>query len=214
MKKQLLVFAAFAAMVVSCTNNNENTSMKDTTSKEEKKELPPPPPLDSVAQMKAWQDYSSPSKVHEMIASWNGIWNAENTQWMDSKAPPAITKGTATNKMILGGRFQEMNYKGEIMGMPFEGIGTLGYDNALQIFTSTWIDNMGTGVMTMEGQWDEATKTINFKGKSTDPMTKKTMDMREVFTVIDANNQKMEMFGKGMDGKEFKMMEIKFTRKK
>lgn len=27
--------------------------------------------------------------------------------------------------------------------MPFEGISTLGYDNAKKTFFSTWIDNMG-----------------------------------------------------------------------
>jgi hypothetical protein len=32
--------------------------------------------------------------------------------------------------------------------------------------------------------------------------------------MVDDNNQIMEMFGPGPDGKEFKMMEIKFTRKK
>ncbi len=30
---------------------------------------------------------------------------------------------------------------------------------------------MGTGIMYMVGEWDEATKTVNFKGKQTDPMT-------------------------------------------
>jgi hypothetical protein len=35
--------------------------------------------------------------------------------------------------------------------MPFEGISTLGYDNAKKTFFSTWIDNMGTGMMVMEG---------------------------------------------------------------
>ncbi len=40
------------------------------------------------------------------------------------------------------------------------------------------------------------------------------MEIRETFKIIDDNTQMMEMFGNGPDGKEFKMMEIKYTRKK
>jgi hypothetical protein len=212
MKKQLLAFASFGILLVSCADKAEE---KSTAKSEEKKEtLPPPPPMDSVAQMKAWQEYSMPSEVHKMMASWDGDWIAENTQWMDEKAPPIKGIADVTNKMIFDGRFQETTYKGTFMGMPFNGKGTLGYDNARKIFSNTWIDNMGTGIMTMEGTWDEATKTINFKGKTTDPMTKAAADIRETFTIVDANTQKMTMYMNGLDGKEFKSMEIIFKRKK
>jgi hypothetical protein len=52
---------------------------------------------------------------------------------------------TCTNTMILGGRYQQSMIKGNMMGMPFEGMGLLGYDNAQKLFYSTWVDNMGTG---------------------------------------------------------------------
>lgn len=32
--------------------------------------------------------------------------------------------------MIFGGRYQLSNYKGNFMGMPFEGMSIMGYDNA------------------------------------------------------------------------------------
>ena len=67
--------------------------------------------------------------------------------------------------------------------------------------------------MYMEGKYDEKTKTIHFAGNNYDPMLGKMVKMRETFKVIDDNNQYMEMFTTGADGKEFKTMEIKFTRK-
>lgn len=100
-----------------------------------------------------------------------------------------------------------------MMGQPFEGQGTLAWDNARKILISTWIDNMGTGVMYMEGTWDNASKSATLKGKTIDPGTGKDMDVKEVFTAIDDNTQKMEMF-MIQDGKEFKTMEIMFTRAK
>ena len=40
------------------------------------------------------------------------------------------------------------------------------------------------------------------------------MKLRQTFKIVDDNNQVMEMYGAGPDGKEMKMMEIKYTRKK
>ena len=98
------------------------------------------------------------------------------------------------------------------MGQPFEGYSLVGYDNAKKIFQSSWVDNMGTGIMHMEGKWDPQLKTINFTGTSVDPSTGKEMQVRETFKWIDDNTQLMEMFIQE-NGKEFKNMEIKFTRK-
>lgn len=162
--------------------------------------------------MKAWMSYMTPGDIHKMMAKDDGEWNEEITLWMAPGAPPTKSTAIAINKMIMGGRYQESKHTGSFMGMPFEGYSLVGYDNAKKIFVSTWIDNMGTGIMFMEGKWDEKTKSIHFTGNTTDPSTGKDIAVREVFTWIDANKQKMEMFT-NQGGKEFKSMEIQFTRK-
>jgi hypothetical protein len=164
--------------------------------------------------MKNWQAYMTPGDMHKMMASWDGTWTADLTMWEKPDAPPQKSTGTTVNKMVLGGRYQESVNTSTMMGMPFEGHGTLGYDNLKKVFESTWIDNMGSGVMKMSGPWDAATKTVTLTGKMMDPMSGKEMDDKETFTVIDDNTQMMNMYGKGPDGKEFKTLEIKFTRKK
>jgi hypothetical protein len=163
-------------------------------------------------QMKAWMTYMTPGPMHEMLAKANGEWTQDVTMWMDPAGPPTKSTATCTNTMILGGRYQQSHSKGDMNGMPFEGTSTVGYDNAKKIFMSTWIDNMGTGIMYTEGTYDEKTKTINFGGECVDPMSGKQMKVRETFKMIDDNNQYMEMF-MTQNGKEFKTMEIKFTRK-
>jgi len=100
------------------------------------------------------------------------------------------------------------------MGMPFEGISTIGYDNARKILVNSWVDNMGTGMIYMEGVWNEATKSAEFKGKSTDPMTGTVLNIRQVMKIVDDNTQVLEQYTTPADGKEFKSMEIKLTRKK
>jgi hypothetical protein len=100
-----------------------------------------------------------------------------------------------------------------MMGMPFEGKSTMAYDNFTKKFISSWVDNMGTGVMTMEGTYDNKTKTLTSKGKMVDPTAGKELDVREVVTIIDDNTQKMEMYCT-KDGKEMKTMEMIAKKRK
>ena len=111
----------------------------------------------------------TPGSSHQLLAKAEGEWTGEMTMWMAPDAPPMKSTVTNTNKMIMGGRYQVSTHKGDFMGQPFEGISTTGYDNAKKVFISNWVDNMGTGMMNMEGTWDEATKTMSMKGKISAP---------------------------------------------
>ncbi|RJP62222.1 MAG: DUF1579 domain-containing protein [Ignavibacteriales bacterium] len=162
--------------------------------------------------MKAWQDYMTPGEMHKILANNIGEWTAEITMWMDPSQPPTKSEGTSVTEALLDGRYFQTKYTGMIMGMPMNGISLEGYDNAKKTFFSTWIDNMGTGIMLLEGTYDEASKTINYKGTSTDP-TGKEVKVREVVKIIDKDNTLFEMYTE-QDGKETKSMEIKYTRKK
>jgi len=164
------------------------------------------------AATKAWLEYMTPGELHQMLAKDDGEWNEEITMWMAPGAPPATSTATVVNKMILGGRYQESKHIGSFMGQPFEGYSLMGYDNAKKLFQSTWVDNMGTGIMHLKGKWDPKTKTIHFEGTSVDPSTGDDMKVRETFKWIDVNTQLMEMFIQE-NGKEFKSMEIKLSRK-
>ena len=220
MKQFTLTICSAAILLFSCNNDAEKTTeaKTDTTKTAEQtaaKETPAAMP-DSATMMKNWEAYMTPGDVHKMMASWDGTWDTESTSWMAPGAPPMTSKGTSVNKMALGGRYQISNHKGMMMGMPFEGMSMTGYDNAKKMFVSTWIDNMGTGIMKMEGPWDAATKSMTLTGKCVDPMAGggKEMELKEIFKMVDDKTQVMEMYGPGPDGKELKMMEIKFTRKK
>ena len=168
----------------------------------------------SEAEMKAWMNYMTPGDIHKEMARWDGEWNEDISMWMSPDAPLQKSTATCTNKMIMGGRYQVSNHTGNMMGMPFEGMSTVAYDNAKKSFTTTWVDNMGTGIMVMEGKWDDKTKTLNSTGKQTDPISGKDIMVRETFQMIDDDTQKMEMFMTPAAGKEYKSMEIVFKRKK
>ena len=220
MKRITITFCS-AVLLFACNseektaeNKAEDTKVASSTS-DSKAKADEWVPVDSATMMKGWMENMTPGPQHAMLAKSEGTWDAETIMWMEPGAPPMTSKGTAVNKMILGGRYLQFNFKGQMMGQPFEGTGTTGYDNTKKVFTNTWIDNMGTTPMMMEGTWDDATKTITSKGKMVCSANGKEIEMKEVFKIVDDNTQVMEMYGPDMKtGKEYKTMEIKYTRKK
>jgi len=218
MRNTSLIFCAVVLLMTACNDNSKNaTATTDSTATavtETKTDAAPAAMPDSAAMMKAWEDFKTPGDMHKWMAKTNGSWEGEVTQWMDPNAPPAKSKATITQSSALGGRYVISKYSGSMMGMPMEGISTLGYDNAKKLFVNTWVDNLGTGIVQMSGTYDEATKTLNLKGFQTDPMTGKESDIREELTTIDNDSYTMIMYGAGMDGKEMKFMEGVFKRKK
>lgn len=215
MKKIVIAFCA-VSLFFACKSDTKDATKPDSTSATTTAPASDEwVPVDSATAMKSMMEYGTPGKEQAMMAKSNGVWNAETTMWMAPDAPPMVSKGTAVNKMIMGGRYQQMTFKGDMMGQPFEGVGTTAYDNARKIWTSSWIDNMSTGIMNMEGTWDEATKSMTTTGKMLCPANGKWCEMKEVFKIVDDNTQVMEMYGPDMKtGKSYKNMEIKLTRSK
>jgi len=223
MKQFILTACIISAVLISCTSNEKKgddttvTTSSDTSSTASttsNMDETPAAPVDSATMMKNWQAYSTPSAPHAMMAKWNGTWKGKTIMWHAPGAPGDSSTATAVNKMIYGGRYQQSTHLGDMMGMKFEGQSIMGYDNVKKVFQSTWMDNMGTGIMMMEGPWDEATKTLTMTGKMIDPSsgTPKEITMRNVMKIIDDNNHLFEMYCNGPDGKEFKTMEIKLVR--
>ena len=163
-------------------------------------------------QMKVWMDYMTPGEVHQAMAAFAGDWKTENKMWMAPGAEPMVTEGSCKMEMLLGGRYLKSTHIGNYMGMPFEGFSIEGFDKATNIFNYVWFDNFGTGMMVMKGTYDDASKTVTYKGMMVDPMQKKEVPVKEVVTVGDPNKVVMEMFSE-VEGKEFKNMEVVYTRK-
>ena len=100
------------------------------------------------------------------------------------------------------------------MGMPFTGVGYTGYDNIKKQYVGTWMDSMSTSVMVSTGGPGTEANTYEFTSSMDDPMSGKTMQVKEKMTVVDANHQSWEMWTPTPDGNMFKMMQIDYTRKR
>ena len=166
---------------------------------------------EQTQEMQVWMEYMTPGPMHEMLAKSVGDWKTVSKFWMDPAGDPMVVEGTGKTEMILGGRYQKMTHRSTMMGMQTEGISTIGYDNATEEFTITWIDNIGTGTAIAKGKYDENTNSIIMKGTMVDPMSKQEMNIKQVLKFLDNDHQLLEMY-LDYNGQEIKSMEIEFTR--
>ena len=163
--------------------------------------------------MQAWMKYAEPGEYHAHLAPLVGRWTQNVKWWMVPGVPPEASKGTSEYKWIHGKRFLLQTVKGETEGGVFEGLGMIGYDNFKKKYTSMWSDNMTTAIVTSLGTCDDSGKVITMIGKQDDLVTgKPNQPFRSVIRIINKDKHVDEMYMTGPDGKEFKTLEIVYTR--
>lgn len=213
MKPTLL--ACLAALLLTACNNDKKTA--DPKAGEEKTDTSraAKPPMDPEAMMKAWTDFATPGPEHQWMASHTGTWVCDSlAQWMDPGQPPSYSKATDVLSVKMNGLYQVSDFSSTMGGQPMSGMGIMGFDKMKKKFVLSWIDNVGSGIVRMEGTYDEATKTLHMKGKQSDPGLQAESDMRQEMNFPDENTYIMTMYGTGHDGKEAKFLQGTFRRKK
>lgn len=169
-------------------------------------------PMDRQALMELYAKLAAPGEPHKLLASLAGSWTTKTREWMEPDKPAAESTGSAEMKMLLDGRFLQKEFSGQMHGKPFSGIETVGYDNLLKRYVTTWMSNTSTMIFMMEGSASADGKTITLKGKHREPGGG-YMTHRAVWTIVDSNNQTFDMYGAHHGGKEMKLMAITYTRK-
>lgn len=165
------------------------------------------------AMMEKWMAAATPGPNHKHLDAFVGTWDTVTKMQMDPADPMEESKGKATFKWILDGRFLTQEVDSTAMGQPFHGFGLMGYDNTKKHYDSVWCDSMGTSMMTETGTADAAGKVITSEGECMDPATGKAHHTKSVHTVVDAKKHVFEMWGPDKSGKMFKGLEVTYTRK-
>ena len=113
------------------------------------------------------------------------------------------------------GRYLLCEVQGDMAGMPFQGMGCLGYDNTLKKYVAAWIDNMGTGIMRSEGTSSDGGKTITFAGDMLCPIEHTATPYKYTYEIKNNDEFVMRWWSPAMsDGKMFESMVITYTRAK
>ncbi|MCH8005888.1 MAG: DUF1579 domain-containing protein [Planctomycetes bacterium] len=174
---------------------------------------PPKMSAEDQAMMEAYKSYGTPGEPHARLVKKAGNWNIAVKMWHspDMEVPEEST-ATSRIKAIMGGRYILEKVKGEAMGMPFEGLGISGYDNLTKKFIGVWVDTMSTGIIHSEGTPAQYGDIINFEGTHPDPLRGKYVKSRSVERTISDDKFIFTSYKTSDDGREFKGMELTYTR--
>jgi hypothetical protein len=168
--------------------------------------------MDMQAMMEVYNKLAIPGTPHKALARMAGSWITKSKYTMDPEKPPMESTGTCEQKMLLGGRYLQQEYTGDMMGSTFTGINLIGYDNHTKKYVSTWIDSMSTGIYYFEGTASADGKTITQESRYDDPV-KGPMIWRSITRIVDDDTVVYEMYGIDKKGKEEKMAEMTLTRR-
>ncbi|MDP9121920.1 MAG: DUF1579 domain-containing protein [Acidobacteriota bacterium] len=214
----LLVSAASTALLLLAAALPPTAHASDASDASENPAKPAPqgmaPAQPSAAEMQAMMAAASPGEHHKRLGRFVGHWSTHTKMWMAPGAPPAESEGTMDSEWMMGGRYVVTHHKGNMMGMAFEGQETDGYDNVTGKYVLSWIDNMGTGIMSLTGACDDADcKAVTMSGDMVDPMTKQKGTFKSTTTWLTPSSFKYEAWFTGATGESMKMMEVAATKR-
>ena len=168
---------------------------------------------DNESLIDTWVQHAMPGEHHRLLEKMAGQWTTAVKFRMNAEAPVVESAGTCTRKWILGKRFLLEEFDGGELGLPFQALAIYGYDAFEKKYTSVWVDTMNTAITTSQGTCQRQCETIAFTGRHGDPWTGTMKPSRGVTRFINENQHGLELYEPGPDGKEFKILEIVYTRK-
>ncbi len=170
-----------------------------------------------VDPMEAWAEMNKPGEMHKLLKDhFEGDFNLKCKMWMDPKAEPVDSEGTAKGEMIFGGCYlkQVIVFPDKVTKKDVTGWSIMGYDNGSDQFVHTFIGEGGTGLDRANGTYDEKTKAITLECQGFNKAFGGGFSSRVIVTLTSKDEHKIEFFYRFGKMDEFKMMEMVGTRKK
>ncbi|MEK6677483.1 MAG: DUF1579 family protein [Planctomycetota bacterium] len=204
---KVAVLHCFFAMAVMAQDGAKPVQSAEKTEKkaEEKKSA------DGPGKSAEWAKNAEPGEFHQKLEPLVGEFVGVSSYWSAPDAEPTKSRAFFRRKWVLGGRFLQEEYVGEVFGSKVNSLGMIGYDNKNKKYVSAWFDTMDTGMETMDGEIDVTGKVLSFTEVHTNPATQKTETMRYVFRMESSTKHIIEMYTQDDKGKEFKTLETVCT---
>jgi len=169
-------------------------------------------------QAEAPQEYQPQvTEKHQLLKKDVGTWDAEFTFWPAGPESESITVPAVEKNSMLGNLWLVSEFRCKMMGQDFIGQGQYGYDPLKEKYVGTWVSTMNPTLSTMEGTYDEKTKTLTLMSENTCMITHQPFKAKQVQKWIDDDHKVFTMYMQepGNPESDFaKAMEIKYTRQK
>lgn len=157
---------------------------------------PTPPTQEDMEQAVA--EAAQPGPIHAQLMKRAGKY----TTTMTFSAPGTEqqeSKGTATLKPILGGRFLEEESSGESLSQPSAGLRLYGYNNGSKQYEAIWIYNGSTAFLVLDGSSDDNGKTVRYTGAFIG-LDGSKQTLRVIVEQQDADHFVVRLLGEGPGG--------------
>lgn len=166
-----------------------------------------------VAQEGGMPAWMRPAPEHKALERLVGNWEVDSVFHMGPPGTePMKSKGKAVGKSILGGHFVDQEYESEMMGQPFKGRLTVGFDTVAKEYVSCWVDSMSPYMYVSRGKEKEG--KIVYEGREPSHMTGEMVSYQHVVTWKSDDEYTFEMIGAGPDGKMAPMGTLTYRRVK
>jgi len=167
-------------------------------------------PKDVVEEMTR---YTTPGPQHKQLAAFAGKWTSRTRVWEMPDAKPVEFPGDAEYKMILGGRFLELEIRSRMSGAESHGLGIYGYDAFKEKYSFYYIHDGETQALVGLGDRDSTGAAIIFAVAMDMPLAgERAKPIRAVLRRVSDDRHVFEMYEKYIDDRDFKVLEITYDR--
>lgn len=155
-----------------------------------------------------------PAKNHEWLKQLVGEWDTQCNIYMQPDQTPTESSGTDTVR-ALGDQWVVAELNTTMMGAPYTGMLSLGYDSQKQHFHGTWIDSFGCQLWVYKGTLNDAgdTLTLETEGPNMESPDK-TARYKEVIQITGKDSRTFTSSTESDDGTWKKILTIEYRRKK
>ena len=159
----------------------------------------------------------APLAEHKIVCADQGTWDATVKSYQNGpESEPTVAKGVEINTVLPGGLWLVSVFQGEFGGMRFEGRGQFGYDPHKKKYVGTWVDSMSPTLTVLEGSYDAKARTMTYTGDGVCPKDGSKLIERMVTKIQGDDSRVFTLYitGTPTGGKEAKVMEIEYTKRK
>ncbi len=169
------------------------------------------------AKSSAWKDEkkNQPGPQHRRLHLITGNWDSKVMIWAnDPGAAPLEFTGSTTREWVLGGRFmEERHVEHEANEIVYESVSYIGYNRQYGLFEYFRMSSESTGIFVERGRYNPATNSITTRGSFNDPATGFTVHIRTEIKIFGPDDHSRVVYQTEEDGREYKRVEITYTRK-
>ncbi|MEZ5975735.1 MAG: DUF1579 family protein [Planctomycetota bacterium] len=138
-----------------------------------------------------------------MVLRGAGQWEGTLTMNMPEGQEPMVMKCRETVKPV-GQLWTVSEFTSDLMGQPFAGSSTFGYDAEAGKFVGTWVDSATTTLTNMVGRYNQANDSIVMVYKMKDQMTGEMADAKMVLNATE-NTSTSTFYKVTEEGEELQM---------